>query len=165
MKAKTPRAGSRAGGLPAAGSPRADETGLWVNPSLLIPLAELEFSASRSSGPGGQHVNTSSTRVDVVWNVRRSAVLGDPARTRVLAALASRLSAEGDVRVVASDTRSQKQNRELALERLAAMIHKALLVRKARKKTKPGRGAVERRLAEKKIHSSKKANRAVPSDD
>lgn len=150
---------------PPAGSPHADEDGLRISSTLLIPLAELEFSASRSSGPGGQHVNTSATRVDVVWNVRRSPELSEPARARVLAALASRVSAEGDVRVVASDTRSQKQNRELALERLAAMIHKALLVRKARKKTRPSRGAVERRLAEKKIRSGKKANRSTPSDD
>ena len=160
MKKRGPSSGSS-----SAGSPHADEAGLRINAALLIPLAELEFNASRSGGPGGQHVNTSSTRVEVVWNVRRSAELDEASRTRVLTALASRVSAEGDVRVVASDTRSQKQNRELALERLAAMIHKALLVRKARKKTKPGRGAVERRLAEKKIHSSKKANRAVPRDD
>lgn len=150
---------------PPAGSPHADEDGLRVNSTLLIPLAELEFNASRSSGPGGQHVNTSATRVEVVWNVQRSPELSEPARARVLATLASRVSAEGDVRVVASDTRSQKQNRELALERLAAMIHKALLIRKARKKTKPSRGSVERRLAEKKIHSSKKANRSAPRDD
>jgi len=150
---------------PRAGSPHTDEDGLRVNSTMLIPLAELKFNASRSSGPGGQHVNTSATRIEVVWNVQRSPELSEPARARVLAALASRVSAEGDVRVVASDTRSQKQNRELALDRLAAMIHKALLVRKARKKTKPGRGAVERRLADKKIRSSKKANRSVRNDD
>jgi ribosome-associated protein len=80
-------------------------------------------------------------------------------------AMSSRLDSLGRVRVVASDTRSQRQNRELAEQRLAELVRKALKVRKPRKRTRPHRTAVERRLAEKKLHSSKKRERRIPPDD
>lgn len=140
-------------------------TGLRVDDSVVIPAGELGTRATRSGGAGGQHVNTSSTRVEITWNVRTSAALDDAQRLRVLQALAARVDTSGRVRVVASDTRSQRQNRDLAEQRLAAMVRRALVVRKPRKRTRPHRGAVEQRLAEKKQHSSKKRERRPPGDD
>ncbi len=141
----------------------ADE--LKVNGFLSIPRSELIVRASRSGGPGGQHVNTSSTRVEIVWNVLGSTVLFDDQRALLLKALRTRLSAAGDLRVVASDTRSQARNRALAEQRLADIVRLALVVKKARKKTRPTRSAVERRLAEKKLHSKRKGDRRDKGGD
>ena len=138
---------------------------LVVNHLLTIPRGELVVRATRSSGPGGQHVNTSSTRVEVLWNVRESAVLFEDQRALLLNALRTRLSAVGELRVVASDTRSQRRNRALAEERLADIVRRGLVVKKARKKTRPTRSAVERRLAEKKRHSQQKHDRQDRGDD
>jgi ribosome-associated protein len=138
---------------------------LVVNHLLTIPRGELVVRATRSSGPGGQHVNTSSTRVEVLWNVRESGVLFEDQRTLLLNALRTRLSAVGELRVVASDTRSQRRNRALAEERLADIVRRGLVVKKARKKTRPTRSAVERRLAEKKRHSQQKHDRQDRGDD
>lgn len=138
---------------------------LVVNGFLSIPRGELEVRASRSGGPGGQHVNTSSTRVEVVWNVRTSQVLFDDQRTRILTALRTKLSAAGELRVVASDTRSQRRNRALAESRLADIVRRALIVKKARRQTRPTRSAVERRLAEKKLHAKRKLDRQDKGED
>lgn len=147
-------------------SSSAPETqGIRVNSKVIIPANEVEFRASRSSGPGGQHVNTSSTRVELTWNVVRSAALTDEERARIIAKLASKLDGDGTLRVVVSDTRSQKQNRMIAEERLAASVHHGLLVRKPRKKTKPGRAAVERRIASKKKQGAKKKTRKFAGDE
>ena len=142
-----------------------DDRLLQVNERLAIPRAELEFRASRSGGPGGQHVNTSSTRVELLWNVRASAALDDAQRTQLLERLASRVDGQGNVRVVASDSRSQRQNRERAEERLAALLRDALVVRKKRRPTKPSRAAKEERLSEKKKRGERKKNRRGGFDD
>jgi ribosome-associated protein len=139
--------------------------GLLVNGGVRIPRVELTIRASRSGGPGGQHVNTSSTRVEVVWNVRESAALTEDERKRLLATLASKLDSDGALRVVASDTRSQKRNRELAEARLAETVRVSLVVPKKRKRTRVPRGAVERRLAEKKRRSGRKQDRKIRGDD
>jgi ribosome-associated protein len=133
--------------------------GLFVNDSLTIPPDELETRASRSSGAGGQHVNKTSSRIEIVWNVQSSRVLSDEQRSRILSRLASRINDEGAVRVVASDTRSQLRNREAAERRLAALVRNALVVPKKRKATRPPRAANEARLTEKKKHSEKKRER------
>lgn len=138
---------------------------LVVDRLLSIPRTELTVRASRSGGPGGQHVNTSSTRVEVLWNVRESPTLFDDQRAVLISALRTRLSATGDLRVVASDTRSQLRNRALAEKRLAEIVRRALIVKKARKKTRPTRSAVERRLAEKKLRSKRKHERRDDSDE
>ena len=138
---------------------------LAINGQLSIPRAELLVRASRSGGPGGQHVNTSSTRVEVVWNVRESPTLFDDQRALLLNALRARLGQTGELRVVASDTRSQLRNRALAEKRLAEIVRRALVVKKARKKTRPTRSAVERRLAEKKLRSKRKRDRHGTSAD
>jgi ribosome-associated protein len=138
---------------------------LVVNDLLAIPRGELVVRATRSGGPGGQHVNTSSTRVEVLWNVADSGALFPDQRALLLSTLRTRLSAAGEVRVVASDTRSQARNRALAEARLAEIVRMGLLVKKARKKTRPTRGAVERRLAEKKAHSIRKHDRQDRGED
>lgn len=135
--------------------------GAVVRPGLVIPRHELAFRATRAGGPGGQHVNTSSTRVEVVWNARRSGALSDEERERVLAKLASRLDGDGNLRVVGSEYRSQARNREAAIERLAEVVRKALHVPRSRRKTKPTRSSVEKRLQEKKRLSARKQDRRL----
>jgi ribosome-associated protein len=152
----------------ATRSSAADDTGdrtLHVNGSLDIPRAELTARATRASGAGGQHVNKTSTRVELTWNVAESPSLTDEQRARLLARLASRLSETGELRVVASDTRSQAQNRELAELRLAEIVRRALVVPKVRRATKPSRAAREARLSEKRHNSERKRERRRGADD
>jgi ribosome-associated protein len=130
-----------------------------VVPRLPIPKSELEVRTSRSSGAGGQHVNKTSSRVEISWNIRDSAALTDEEKARLLKKLAARLSEDGSVRVVASDTRSQYRNREIAEQRLDELIEKALTVPRKRKPTRRPRAANEARLTEKKKHSDKKRER------
>lgn len=140
------------------------EDGLFVNESLTIPRSELQYRASRAGGPGGQHVNTSSTRIEVLWGVGSSTALSEEARARLLEKLATRMDSEGVVRVVASDQRSQSQNRESADARLAELVRKALVVPKARKKTRPTKASKERRLTEKKRNAERKRMRRADGD-
>ena len=134
-------------------------SGLVVQPDLIIPRGELLIRVSRAGGAGGQHVNKTSSRVETVWNVARSAVLTPEQRARLMERLATRLDADGNVRVVASETRSQLRNREAAEARLAELVRRGLVVPKKRKRTKPSRAAIERRLEEKKRTSKKKSDR------
>jgi ribosome-associated protein len=145
--------------------PVAAENLLEVNESLSIPRGELEVKVSRSSGAGGQHVNKTSSRVEIFWNVKTSRVLSEEQRARLLDRLASRLSTDGSIRVVASDMRSQSRNRELAEERLVETVRRALLVPKKRRPTKPTRAAKEARLESKKRQSHKKRERGNKSFD
>jgi ribosome-associated protein len=139
---------------------------LEITPSLLLPLTELEYRATRSGGPGGQHVNTSSTRIELWWDARASTALSEEQRARLLERLASRLDGEGRLRVVASESRSQLRNREAATERLRELIAAALVVRKPRKRTKPGRAAKAARLDAKRRRSAlKRERRSPPSED
>ena len=138
---------------------------LEITPSLLLPLAELEFRATRSGGPGGQHVNTSSTRIEVWWDVRASPTLTEAQRAQLLARLSSRLDGEGRLRVVASESRSQLRNREAATERLRDLVASALTVRKPRKRTKPNRAAKAARLQAKRRRSALKRDRRPPGHD
>ena len=140
---------------------RAD---LYVNDALSIPRAELEARASRAGGAGGQHVNTSSTRVELAWNVARSRVLSDDQRQRLLEKLHARLTADGTLRVVASERRSQAQNREAAEARLAEVVRRGLVVPRKRRPTKPTRGSVERRLQDKKRRGERKRQRRPDAD-
>ena len=138
---------------------------LLVQPGLVIPDHELSVSTSRSGGPGGQHVNTTATRVTLRWNVRTTQALDPARRDRLIARLGGRVTADGDVLVHVSSSRSQSQNRAEALERLAEIVRKALVERKKRKPTRPSRSSRERRLREKKQHSGRKAARRGPSSD
>lgn len=132
---------------------------LAVDSDLSIPRHELSFRATRAGGPGGQHVNTSSTRIELEWNVERSRAVTEEQRSRLRAKLSSRLDAQGNLRIVASAFRSQARNREDAEQRLSALVRRALAVPKPRKKTRPTRGSVEQRLQSKKKLSEKKSRR------
>ncbi len=110
-------------------------------------------------------MNRSSTRIEAVWNVVSSAVLSDAQRSRLLARLASRLDGDGDLRIVASEHRSQLRNREEALERLAGVVARALAVPKARRATKPSKASKERRLEGKRRRGDTKRERRRPVDD
>jgi ribosome-associated protein len=138
---------------------------LEITPALLLPLTELEFRATRSGGPGGQHVNTSATRIEVWWDVRSSPALTEEQRARLLARLSSRLDSEGRLRVVSSESRSQLRNREAATERLCDVVALALAVRKPRKRTKPTRAAKAARLEAKRRRSALKRDRRRAGHD
>jgi ribosome-associated protein len=130
-----------------------------------IPADELEFRASRAGGPGGQHVNKTSSRIEVRWKVTESAAVTDSERARILAKLGSRIDREGWLRVVAAGTRSQLRNREAARERLLALVEKALAVPKPRRATRVPAGERERRLLLKRQRSRIKASRRPIRDE
>ena len=135
---------------------------LEVSPALTIPASELGWRFSRSSGPGGQHVNTSDSRVELSWNVADSAVLSDGQRLRLVTRLGRRLVA-GVITVTASERRSQLRNRELALAKLAKLVAEGLAPEAAhRRATKPTRGSNQRRLAAKGQRAATKMQRKRP---
>jgi ribosome-associated protein len=138
---------------------------LVVTASVRIPVAELELRAITGSGPGGQHVNRSATRVALRWNVATTRALHDEQRKRVMAKLASRLDGEGALRIVAGEFRSQQQNRRAALERLVTIVERALVIQPPRRATKPTRGAIERRLTEKRQRGETKRQRRSDEHD
>lgn len=132
---------------------------LRVTPSLRIPLSELQVRFTPSGGPGGQHANKVATRVELRFDVAGSPSLGPYQRSRLLERLGS------EVRVVADDERSQLRNRQLAVERFSERMAAALRVEKARRPTRPSRGAKERRLADKRRLSERKRSRRPDQDD
>jgi len=129
-----------------------------VTRSVVLPLSEIELRFSRSSGPGGQHANTSETRVEAVFDVERSSALSETQKRRVLA------KAGPTLRAVAQDERSQWRNRELAVERLVEQLREALRVERRRVPTKPSAAARERRLDRKRRRSETKRLRRPPPD-
>jgi ribosome-associated protein len=129
---------------------------LHVRPGLTIPDEEIAVRASRSSGPGGQHANVTASRIEVSFDVGASTALSGEQKRRVMARCGP------VVRAVAQDTRSQRRNRELALERLAARLDRALAVQRQRKATRPTRTAKERRLQQKRRRSETKRLRGRP---
>jgi ribosome-associated protein len=138
---------------------------LAITPDLSLPLSELEYRASRSSGPGGQHVNTSSTRIEVWWDVAGSATLAPEQRARLLQRLSSRLDSAGRLRLVSGASRSQLRNREAVTERLRAVVAAALAIPKKRKPTKPSRAAKEARLEAKRRRAAIKRRRGPIQTD
>jgi ribosome-associated protein len=142
-----------------------EKFGLEIMTGVVIPPSELEARASRSGGPGGQNVNKVSSRIELLWALGSSRAVNEEQRARLHTRLAPRLDAEGRVRVVVSDTRSQRQNRLLAEERLTVLVRRALAVVKPRKKTRPTKSSVERRLTEKKQRSRRKQERRVSDSD
>jgi ribosome-associated protein len=125
-----------------------------VTRSVVLPLSEVEFRTSRSSGPGGQHAQKTETRVEALFDVESSDALTEAQKRRVVARAGTSL------RAVAQDERSQSRNRELATERLVAQLRAALHVPRRRRPTKPSKQAVERRLEEKRRRSQLKRQRA-----
>jgi ribosome-associated protein len=130
-----------------------------VTRSVLLPLAEIEIRVSRSSGPGGQHAQKSSTRVEVVFDVEASETLSERQKRRVVE------RAGPVLRAVAQDERSQLRNRDLAVERLVEKLRQALAVPRRRVPTRPTAGARERRLAQKKRRAAVKRLRRPPADE
>jgi ribosome-associated protein len=123
---------------------------LEVTSSIVIPANELTWRFSRSSGPGGQGVNTTDSRVELVWDLAGSTALGEVARARALERLAGRL-VDGCLVVVASEHRAQLRNRDAARTRLAALVREAVAPpAAARRPTRPSRRAKQRRLEEKR---------------
>lgn len=129
---------------------------LHVRPGIAIPLEEIDLRASRSSGPGGQHANVTASRIEASFDVGASTALSDEQKRRVMARCGP------VVRAVSQDTRSQRRNRELALERLAGRLASALTVQRARKKTRPSKAAKERRLQQKRLRGETKRMRGRP---
>jgi ribosome-associated protein len=137
---------------------------LRVTRSVVIPEHELGWRFSRSSGPGGQHVNTTDSRVELTWDLARSKALGPVLRERALTRLADRL-VDGTLTVSASEERSQLRNRESAEAKLTELVRAAVAPPpRARRATRPSRGSVERRIGAKKRRSEVKRDRRRPTD-
>jgi ribosome-associated protein len=135
---------------------------LVVNDRLIIPRSELRYSASRSSGPGGQHVNTAATRIELRWNVLASAALSPEQRDRLRQVLGSRLTGDGDLVLTSQVHRSQHRHRQEVTGRLVALVDRAMRRRKIRRRTRPPAAAHERRLREKKRRGELKRQRREP---
>ncbi len=143
----------------------APDNVLVITRSVRIPFGELVYRASRSGGPGGQHVNRSATRVELRWNARTSPSLTDRQRERVLARLASRLDSTGTLRLTASSSRSQKQNRERVTARFQKLLADALRPPKRRKKTIVPAHVRRARREEKRRRAKRKAERRMSYDE
>ncbi|MEK6326512.1 MAG: alternative ribosome rescue aminoacyl-tRNA hydrolase ArfB [Actinomycetota bacterium] len=130
-----------------------------VNAEVAVPLSEVEFRTSRSSGPGGQHANVTASRVEAVFEIAESAALTDEQKRRLAARHGARVTA------VAQDTRGQARNRELALERLREKLAAGLAVPRKRRSSRPTRAAKERRLQDKRRASRRKRERQPPPID
>ena len=126
---------------------------LAIGPGLDIPLSEIDFRYSRSSGPGGQHVNKSATRVELLFDLESSPSVSDELRPKLLSRLAPYLDGSGVLHLVSQSSRSQWRNREDLLERFRVVLARALVERPLRRPTRPGRAARERRLEAKRRRS------------
>lgn len=140
--------------------------GLRVTRTVVIPDREISFRFSRSSGPGGQNVNRRETQVELIFDVAGSPSLGPRQRARAMERLATRLDASGKLHIVASEARTQGQNREIALDRFRSLMLAALAPDPPKRKaTRPGRKATERRLNSKRRRSLQKRERRWRPED
>jgi len=122
-------------------------------------LTELQFKAIRSSGPGGQHANKVSSKVELSFHIESSAGLTERQKKRALLKLGNKISKEGNLILQCDESRSQYKNKELVTKRFLKLLEKSLMVPKARKKSRPTRSSIEKRLKSKKLASLKKTNR------
>jgi ribosome-associated protein len=136
-----------------------DERLIWINVDLQIPLAELQFRFSTSSGPGGQHVNKSNTKVTLLFDVANSPSLPENIRQRLLIKLVNRLDKEGVLQLHVQSSRSQHRNRETAVSQFQNLLAEALKKEKKRRRTKPSAAAKEKRLDRKKKRGKRKQER------
>ncbi len=130
-----------------------------------ILLTELNFKGIRASGPGGQHVNKTASKVEVSFDLDSSMALSETEKERLRSKLASKISSEGIMTLQCGETRSQHRNKAIVIERLIELLQQNLKVAKKRKKTKPSKSAIERRLKSKKEQALKKSNRKPPKID
>lgn len=137
---------------------------LALQNGIVIPEHELEFSASRAGGPGGQHVNKTSTKITVRFNIKKSSVLSEVQKERLLKKLRSEITQEGEILVHNGSIRSQLQNKKLALDTLALKLNSALLKPKKRMKTKIPKAIKESRIKKKKQRSEIKKMRSKKWD-
>lgn len=140
------------------------ETTVRLSGSLRVALKELEFTAVRAQGPGGQHVNKSSTAVQLRFDIRSSSAFDEEQRLRLLAVRDRRISSEGVVVIKAQRFRSQEKNRQDALDRLGALLQKGLSTAKPRKPTRPGKAAKKKRVDDKTRRGRLKALRRSRDD-
>ena len=138
---------------------------IWVTGALTLDPSEIEESFVRSTGPGGQHVNTTSTAVQLRFDVRHSPSLTDDVRQRLERLAGRRLTRDGVIVLVAQGQRSQLRNREEALERLVALVREAARPPTPRKKTRVSKSAKRRRVDDKKRHGAVKSLRRTRADD
>jgi ribosome-associated protein len=136
-----------------------DDNTIAITEDLQVPLSEIEFRFSPSRGPGGQHANRSHTRVTLLFSVANSPSLDEPVREKLQLALASRLDSQGVLQVTSQDTRSQKQNRELAIARFISLLFDALQEQPERVTAKPTKQMRKRWMEERKKHSQRKEER------
>ena len=135
-----------------------------INDHIQIPESELAYDFVRAGGPGGQHVNKSSTAVQLRFNVVTSPSLPEPVRQRLIKLVSNRINDEGVLIISSSEHRSQLRNREAATQRLIGLIRQATHKPRPRKKTRPSRAAKQRRLDSKKRNSRRKSERRKPID-
>lgn len=134
---------------------------LRISPTVMVPASELSWRFSRSSGPGGQHVNTTDSRAELMWNVAKTAALTDGQLQILLRRLGPRL-VDGVITVTAAEERSQLRNREIALAKLADIVRAGLVPEVIRRPSKPTRGSARRHRAAKEIRSATKQQRRRP---
>lgn len=138
---------------------------LTIDENIVIPDAEIRITAVRSRGPGGQNVNKVSSAVHLRFDAGASRALPDDVRERLLALKDQRITEDGIINIKAQGSRSQEKNRIEAMQRLRDLILTATVVPKTRKKTRPGKRAKEKRLADKARRSQVKQSRGKVSDD
>jgi ribosome-associated protein len=138
---------------------------LEVGASIRIPMSELMFRFVRSSGPGGQHVNKTSTQVELTFDIAASAGISEADKRWLLSRLGAKLDTSGLLQIASQEHRSQLRNKTEATRRLVAMLEQALIRPKKRKPTKPSKSAKEKRLKSKKIVAEKKSYRSRPSQE
>ena len=129
---------------------------LHITGTLTVPLSEINFRTSRSGGPGGQNVNKVESRVELLFDVERSTVFSDEQRERIFTKLKNKIDSEGILHITSQASRSQWENKEIALDEFARLLRSAIKPPKKRFFTKPSKTAKEKRLKKKKIHSEKK---------
>ena len=143
----------------------SDSPDLLVGTRLTISGKQLSWTSARSSGPGGQNVNKVESKVDLRYTFEEDVALADVEKERIRAICKARIDAEGRIQIVSQKTRDRSQNLEDARNKLAAIVRAAIVPPVIRRKTKPSKGAVRRRLGDKRAQGEKKVSRRTDSHE